>query len=74
MKRKAGIDTCSVITVNTNSAPLTWTVIMKNSAKNWRNKAKVLMCTHPLLLKRLHGNNDCVKMESDKQNEEAEEN
>ena len=32
------------------------------------------MCTHPLLLKRVHGKNDYVTMEKDKQKEKAEEN
>jgi hypothetical protein len=47
---------------------------MKKSTKNLHNKAKGMLCTHPLLLKRVHGNNDYVTMEKDKQNEEAEEN
>lgn len=47
---------------------------MKNSTKNLRNKAKVMMCIHPLLLKGVHGNNDYVTMEKDKQKKEAEEN
>jgi hypothetical protein len=44
---------------------------MKNSKKNLRNKAKVMMCTHPLLLKTDHGKNDYVTTEKDKQKEKS---
>jgi hypothetical protein len=33
-----------------------------------------MIFTQPLLLKRVHGNNDYVTVEKDKQKEEAEEN